>query len=147
MELKFLKFTGEFIDQYWDGAGNIIVRFYAYLDRGLALFNQTKNYVLLIFASYWTIKTMDIWISYGVSNKTLTIGIGVAAFFGIVFLVFLGRWYLFRAQKAQEFINARHGTITGWRGFNMQVFQVRLLMAMAEKMGVDVKKLEEELEQ
>ena len=123
-DYKPITFTDEFIKEYWDGNQNRIVRYQNYLRRGLSLFNETKNYILLLFGSYWTIKTSDYWLAFTIADSWLVVGLGIVAGTGLIALLFLGRWDLFRAQKATEFINNRHGTITGYNSYNMTIRRV-----------------------
>ena len=120
-EFKPITFTDEFITKFWDGTENKIVRYQSYLRRGFSLFNETKNYILLLFGSYWTIRTADYWLVLDIGDVWLILGLGFCAITGLVFLLYLGRWDLYKAQKATEFINNRHGSITGFQGFNMAV--------------------------
>lgn len=143
MKFRPITFSEEYHQKYWAGLPNTFVRYYAYLDRGFGVFNQAKNYILMIFGTYWTVKTMEWWIGTGYSEVMLVVGLGTLSFLGICFLVILGRWHMFKANKAIEFINSQT-TITGWDGYNMQVFNVSLMEAIAIKLGADVEKIKHE---
>ena len=134
-QFKPITFDDEFVTKYWDGPTNKIVRWWIYLRGGLSLFNEWKNYLLLAFGSYWTIKTADFWISIGISDTWLAVGVLIAMPLGIVTLLFLGRWQLFKTTKPAEFITARHASITGYQGFNMTVRMVELLEEINNKLG------------
>lgn len=140
-----ITFNEEYANMYWDGASNTFVRYYSYLDRGFELFNKTKNYLMLMFGTYWTIKTMDWWVQTGYSEGILIFGLIVVATFGIGFLVLIGRWHLFKAAQAIEYITQLKGTVTQYKGFNMAVYQLRLFEALAQERGIDTKKIFEDL--
>ena len=120
-QFKPIEFNEETLRQYWEGSSNLFARCYVYLQRGLSLFNETKNYILMLFGTYWTVKTMDYWIGTGYSDGFLMAGLGLIASVGIGFLILIGRWDLFRLSKAREFATTQHGTITKYDGFNMNV--------------------------
>ena len=82
-DFKPIIFNDEFIAKFWDGTQNRIVRYQSYLRRGFSLFNETKNYILLIFGSYWTIRTADYWLAQGMSDIWLMAGLGGCAFVGL----------------------------------------------------------------
>lgn len=132
-EFKPITFSDEFILKYWDGTQNRIIRYQAYLRRGLALFNEHKNYILMLFGSYWTIKTADYWLALEISDGWLVLGLGVTALIGLFGLVLLGRWHLFKAQKSEEFISTQRGSVTGYGGYNMSVRSLELLNDILEE--------------
>lgn len=101
------------------------------------MFNETKTYLYILFGGYWTIKTADYWLALGIGEIWLVLGIGALSLVGLVILLFFGRWDLFKAQKATEFIGQRHGSITGYAGFNMQVRMVELQELILEELKKD----------
>lgn len=144
-EFKPILFDEENLRKFWEGPSNRFARYYTYLQRGFGLFNETKNYILLLFGFYWTVKTADYWLNFEISDFWLIIGLIVAAIIGLGILLLAGRWDMFKLSKAKEFATTQHGTVTQYQGFNMTVWNVVLLEAIAEKLGVDIKKLKEEL--
>ena len=133
-EFKPITFTEEYASKYWDGTSNTVVRYYAYLQRGFALFNETKNYLMLIFGVYWTAKSMEWWLATGYSNGFLIIVLGIAATFGIGVLLVAGRWHLFKASKSIEYITQINGSVTQYQGYNMAVRQLELLEEISKKL-------------
>ena len=125
-EFKPITFSDEFILKYWDGAGNRIVRYQNYLQRGLMLFNEGKNYIFILFGLFWTTKATDWWLERNISDTWLILGLGILAVIGFIGLILVGRWHLFKASKATEVLNARHASITGYQSFNMTVKMVEL---------------------
>ena len=121
-EIKPITFDGAFIDKYWDGPSNFLARQYAYLQRGFGIVNEAKNYFLIIFGSFWTAKAITI-MGYSIDPRWTL----VAGAIGLPTLIFVGRWQLFKAQKAIEVVSARHGSVTGYNGYNMQIEQTQLL--------------------
>ncbi len=128
-----ITFTPEYIQKYWEGPQNIVVRYYAYLQRGFGLVNEAKNYIFIMFGSYWTVKSISL-LGFSLDPAWII----VAGILGLPVLVFLGRWYLFKAQKSAEYINTQHGSLTGFNPYNMQILQIALLTGIAKKLGVDV---------
>mgnify|MGYP001580363098 CR=1 FL=1 len=144
-DFKPITFSEEYTQKYWDGSSNRFARYYTYLQRGFGLFNETKNYLLMLFGSYWTIKTADYWINFGVSDTWLVTGLGILAIIGVGFLLMAGRWDLFKLSKAREFATTQHGSVTQYNSYNMAVFNIALMEAIAKKLGVDVETIKEEL--
>lgn len=133
-EFKQIEFDEETQQKYWEGGSNRFARLYTYLQRGFGLFNEAKNYILMLFGAYWTIKTMDIWVKYGFSETTLIVMLSLTAVFGIIFLVVIGRWELYKLSKAREFAVQQHGTVTRYDPYNMQVEQTKLLGEILEEL-------------
>lgn len=140
-DLKTIEGNSENLRKYWDGLENVFKRYTLYLRRGFALFNEAKNYILILFSTYWTIRTMDYWATFNISDLVLMLGLGGIALFGIGILILLGRWDLFKFQPASQFINTQHGDITQFKGFNMTVINTRMMIEIAKKLGVDTEKI------
>lgn len=133
-DFKPITFSEEYTQKYWDGSSNRFARYYTYLQRGFGLFNETKNYLLMLFGSYWTIKTADYWINFGVSDTWLVTGLGILAIIGVGFLLMAGRWDLFKLSKAREFATTQHGSVTQYNSYNMAVKQIELLEEINKKL-------------
>lgn len=118
-KFKPVEFSDEYIQRYWEGPSNAVARYYTYLQRGFGIVNESKNYFLIIFGSFWTAKAISI---LGVTVPPELFLIAGAV--GIPILVLVGRWHLFKASKSIEFMTALHGSVTGYQGFNIQVRQV-----------------------
>jgi hypothetical protein len=134
MEFKPITFTSEYIQKFWDGPTNRLARYYTYLQRGLSIFNEAKNYLLLLFGSYWTIRTMDLWIKLGYSDTALIIGVTICAIVGTVILIFLGRWELRKLSKTKDYAITTQGSVVGYDSYNMQVKQIELLENILKEM-------------
>lgn len=119
MDFKPIEFTGEMRVKYWDGRTNLLVRYWTYLREGLNLINESKNYLLLVFGSFWTAKVITI-AGYTI-NPNWTILAGVL---GIPTLTLLGRWNLYKANKPREYLVTNETTVTGYGAYNMSVRQV-----------------------
>ena len=119
--------SAENLRKYWEGKTNFFNRYYIYLQRGLGLFNEIKNYLMLLFGTYWTVKTMDYWVNLGFSDVTLTIGLGIAAMVGVGFLILMGRWEMMKLSKSREFINQQKASITGYNSYNLSIDQYDIL--------------------
>lgn len=118
---KPIEFDGELREQYWEGKSNTFVRYWAYLRGGLALVNEAKNYLLVVFGSFWTAKVIEVGGHSINPNWTLLAGL-----IGVPILILLGRWQLHKAAKPQEFMNTSKGTVIGYQAFNLQVSMLEL---------------------
>lgn|SRR3990167_842319 len=132
--LKLVTQSNEFIEKYWDGRVNMLARFWAYYERGLSLANQGK-YVIGIFG-------LGIFKSDLVVEGWMLIVSGLLQF---PILALMGRWHIYRVSKAVQVMTSRHEALLGFNGYNLQIYQAAVVAAMAEKMGIDVKKLEKKL--
>src|SRR3990167_10010516 len=145
-KFKLVTFSEEFMNKYVEGSSNRFARYYTYLQRGFGLFNETKNYILILFTTYWTVKTADYWLGFGISDLWLAGGLLGLAILGLGILLLVGRWDLYVLAKAREALNAKDGSILQFKGHNISVWNVNLMEAVAGKLGVDIEKLKEELE-
>ena len=118
--------SGEFLRKYWEGKENLFVRYFTYFIEGLNVAN-TGKYVLGILGV--GIFKSDIIFTWWV----LLLGV----VFGVPALCIIGRWNLFRANKARQFITNQHGNIVQWQDHNMIVAQVELLEILVEKLAPD----------
>lgn len=112
----YKKITDELAPLYWDGPSNVIARYYAYLQRGFGFVNEAKNYFLIFFGILWTNKVISFF-GYTIGTQWIVLG----GIIGIPCLVIVGRWQLFKAAKAVEFIGNRHGSVTGYNSYNMTI--------------------------
>lgn len=121
---------GDSIDlrrKYWIGRENFFIRQVTFLRSGLDLLNEAKNYILMLFGAYWTVRSMDWWLKTGLSELWLLMFIGIGCVIGLVVLLLVGRWNMFRADKARSYISQQHASPTQYQGHNMQVVSVQLL--------------------
>lgn len=118
---EYKKITDEQAPLYWDGMSNWVARNYAFLQQGYSFVNEAKNYIMIIFgaaltnkvATFFGFQIEPIWFLY-------------AGIIGLPCLMVAGRWRLYRANKAVDFIINRHGSVTGYSSFNMQVDVVNM---------------------
>ena len=130
-EFKQITNGEEFLNAYWEGPSNRFVRYWTYLRRGMGLFNEWKNYILVVFGTFLT---------YFFSGRLIEVfnlrlspfWILGAAVVGIGALLWLGHWDLYRASKPIEYINAQNGTITGYNQYNMTIQQLEILEEVRE---------------
>jgi hypothetical protein len=132
-------FSERFQKEYWYGKENMFIRLFTYLRSGFGLVNEARNYIFSALAVYWTVKTGDFW---GIHENWILL----AMFIGIPILVAVGRWDLYRASKARQFITTQHGSIVRFQTHNLQVLQTAILEEMAKKLGVDMEEVEKKLE-
>lgn len=106
---------------YWEGPQNRFIRYWTYLRTGMGFFNEWKNYILLAFGSYWTVKTSEYWLGWGLSESWLIVGFIIGMPLGLGVLLLLGHWHIYRANKPQEYFTTMTSNITKYDGFNMAV--------------------------
>lgn len=115
-EFQPITFSEEYHQKYWAGFSNIIVRYHSYLQRGLGLFNEAKYYILAFFGSIFAAEVVEVY-GYTIDSQWIVL----MAILGLPALILIGRWDLFKASKAREFINAQHASITGYNAYNMTI--------------------------
>lgn len=141
-EFRKITFSDEWANRYWEGASNRFSRYYTYLQRGFNLVNEAKNYFLLLLSTYWTIKLMDWWKNTGYTDIILVAGFVVLAIIGIVILIVVGRWELYRLSQAREFATTINGTIVGFNGYNVAVTN----LGIQEEILKNLKEISEKLD-
>ncbi len=140
-DFKKVDDSTENLARYWDGPSNRFARYFTYWQRGMGWLNEGRLYFYLFGGGLLASEFIEIF-GYKIPVELVL----VVAVVGIPIIILVGRWDLFKLNKARQFITTQHGNITKFQGHNMQVIQTMLLKALAEKMGVDVKKIEEEIE-
>ena len=114
-------------EKYWQGKENFIIRYITYLRRGNALFNEFKNYLMFIFASYWTIKTSDLWLGWALSETWLILGFATAVPIGLIIFLLMGRYDLHKMGKTTQYVNQMTGDIFQFKPLELSLEQVGLL--------------------
>lgn len=113
--------------KYWEGKENVVIRYITYLRRGNALFNEFKNYLMFIFASYWTVKTAEYWLKLGIPEYWLIIGFAILVPIGLVIFLLLGRYDLHKMGKTTQYVNQITGDIFQFKPMELSIEQVNLL--------------------
>lgn len=139
-QFKFIDSSIENLRKYWDGPSNRFSRYFTYWQRGMGWLNEARLYLYLLGGGIFASEFIEVF-GYKIPVELIMIG----AALGIPIIVLIGRWDLFKLNKAREFINSQYGSVIGYNNYNMQVLQVHLLEKIAEKLGVDTEKLKEEL--
>src|SRR3990167_5273934 len=105
----------KFANEYWQGQGNRIVRYYYYAQRGLGLLNEFKYLGAAIFGVYITMKfTNPIWLA-------------VMVIVSLPPLIIIGYWQLKRIARVSEWVGTHFGSVLGYNTYNIQVRQTKLL--------------------
>ena len=133
-DFKKVDWTPEYLDQYWNGTENWLVRQWTYFFNGINVVNQGKYLIGLLGLGIFKSDIVFTW-------YLLTLGVIIAT----PIITIVGRWDLFKATKARQFIQGQHGSITQFQSHNMNVTQTALLAALAEKLGVDVEKVKNDI--
>ena len=139
-QFKFIQFDPENLRRYWEGPSNRFARYFTYWQRGMGWLNEGRLYFYLFGGGLFAAEFIEVF-GYKIPVEAIIF----AAIIGIPIIIILGRWDLFKFNKAREFVTTQHGSITQYQGFNMTVLNTALMTAIAEKLGVDVNKLKEEL--
>lgn len=118
---------------YWTGRKNRIVRYWTYLERGFDLINKGRYFILAIFGVYIALKLINpLWL--------------VLMFIvGIPVMILIGRYYLHRVVKVQEWVNVTFGSVLGFNQYNIEVRQMELLEKQVELLEKIEKKLDNHL--
>lgn len=105
----------DWVEEYWEGNQNIINRYWTYLKKGLDLITEARYLIISILGGYAVLKlTNPLWL--------------VAMFVvSIPILTVVGRWYLIKVSKAQEFVTTVKGSVLGYKPYNLAVKQTELL--------------------
>ena len=140
-EFKPIIFSGETLRKFWDGPSNRFARYYTYLQKGFGIVNEAKNYILILFGTYWTIKTMSWWIDLGYSDNMLAVGLIIVALVGLGFLILIGRWDLFKLSKSREFAMVQHGSVTQFGIYNMTVKNLEIQEEQSKLLQEILKKI------
>ena len=122
-EFQRVQFDEKYARQYWEGPQNLFIRIYAYFREGVGLINEGKY--ILAFLGLGVFKS-DILFQWWMLTAGVIIGVPV--------LILVGRWDLYRANKARQFITTVHGSVTQWQGHNMAVEQTRMMAEILEEL-------------
>lgn len=133
-EFKKVDGSAEYLRQYWDGWSNILVRYWTYFMNGVNVVNEWKYIFVLLGVGVFKSDLVLPW-------YVLVVGIVI----GVPTICLIGRWNIFHANKAKQFIDTNHGNITQFQSHNMQVVRTAMTVAIAEKLGIDVQAIKEEL--
>lgn len=121
-EFKPIDLSAENLRMYWEGASNRFVRYLIYASRGFGRFNEISKYLQIVIGVVLTNKFVT-FLGYKIEPTWIVI----ASLVGIPVIMAIGRWDLFKAQKATEFINQQKASITGYNSYNMQIKQLEIL--------------------
>jgi len=106
--------------QFLQGAHNGGIRYYYYLENGLAILNEFRNLFLGILAIYIALK---------LTNPLLM----VAMFIPCLLILTIVGWYnVHKLTKVKEWLGMRFSTYYGIKNFNYQENQVLLLKEIKE---------------
>lgn len=109
--------------KYWEGKENFIIRYITYLRRGNGLFNEFKNYLMFIFASYWTVKTSDYWLGWALAESWLVIGFIILIPIGLLIFLLVGRYDLHKVSKTTEYIQQISGSLFQFKPLELGIEQ------------------------
>ena len=119
---------------YWEGRENYLIRYVTYLRRGNQLFNEFKNYIMFAFASYWTVKTSDIWLAWALSDSLLVAGFLILIPIGLGIFLLLGRYDLYKMNKTTDYVQTISGSIFKYKPMELSIEQVNLLKEIRDEL-------------
>ena len=112
----------DWLPELWEGRQNVFNRYWTYLKKGLDLITEARYLIISILGGYAVLKlTNPLWL---VSMFMVSIPI----------LIIVGRWYLIKVSKAQEFVTTVKGTVLGYRPYNLTVEQNQLLKQILKEL-------------
>lgn len=102
-------------DKYLKGRHNQFIRFYFYLESGMALLDQFRNMFLAVIALYFTLKLENpLWMV-------------VMIIPGMIIMTLLGRYNIHKLSKMKEWLGLRFSSHFAIRSFNYNQKQYELL--------------------
>ena len=105
----------DWVEEYWEGNQNIVNRYWTYLKKGLDLITEARYLIISILGGYAVLKfTNPLWL----------VGMFLVS---IPILIVVGRWYLIKVSKAQEFVTTVKGSVLGYKPYNLTLKQTELL--------------------
>lgn len=107
--------------EHWKGAKNKIVRYYFYVQRGLALLNEFRYLIMAILAVY---ALLDM------KNPLVMLMMFVVA---VPVLIFLGWLYTFHMAKTMDFLNVKFSTHFSKYNIDLQERQTNALERIDKK--------------
>lgn len=106
---------------FWNGLTNIAVRYYFYIQRGLALLNEFRYLIMAILAVYAILDLKIWWI------------MPVMFFVSIPVLIVLGWVYTHRMAKVMDYLNTHYSTHFSKYNIQLQEEQLDILREIKEK--------------
>lgn len=113
----------EQIDQYWNGKTNHLIRYYFYVQRGLALFNEFRYLFMVIFGIYVALK-MDnpVWLA-------------IMFVVSMPVLIFAGWLSVHRISKVIDWLSVKFSTHWQMYSYSLQEEQNRLIKKIITMLG------------
>lgn len=102
---------------YWDGFKNKAIRFYFYVQRGLALLNEARYLIMGIFALYYTLR---------LDNPFILVGMFAIA---IPVLIILGWLSVHHIGKVIDWLNIQYST-------HFSRYQITLLEEIRDELRI-----------
>lgn len=126
MEAEFEKIDRKnFLNIYWAGRHNLLIRWWVYLIHGLEMVNQFKYVLAAIISGYVILKITDpVWM--------VIVGIAV-----VPPLIVVGRWQLQKAAKVEQYVTMEYGNVLKWSDYNVKVETFKKL----EEILIELKKI------
>jgi hypothetical protein len=108
--------------KYWDGNKNKAIRYYFYMQKGLALLNEFRYLLMAIFMFYHFLKIDNILI------------IPIMFVVCVPCLAFLGHMAVHQMDKVMEYLNIEYATHFSRHNIDLQEKQLKVLKGIEDKM-------------
>ena len=108
-------------NDYWNGNQNKVIRYYFYIQKGLALLNELRYLIMAIFALYMILKLDNIFL------------MPLMFLIALPVLIFLGWLDVHHMAKVREFLNIKYSTHYSKRNFDLQEQRNKILIDLLPK--------------
>jgi hypothetical protein len=112
--------------KYWDGNDNKAIRYYFYIQRGLALLNEFRYLIMAVLAVYALLKLEDWWL------------MPIMFFGSIPVLLFLGWISVHRMSRVMDYLSVQFGTHFGRYSVELQEKTLEVLEKLEKKLNTPV---------
>jgi len=106
--------------EYWKGGKNKTIRYYFYVQQGLALLNEFRYLIMSVLAIYALLKLEDWWM------------MPIMFFTALPFLCMLGWVSVHHVQKVMEWLNIKYTTHYSLYNIELQEQQLQILQEIRE---------------
>ena len=108
--------------KYWDGGLNHSIRFYFYIQRGLALLNEFRYLVMIVMATYALLRLENPWL------------MPIMFFASLPVLLVFGHISVHTMSKVMDFLGVQFGTYQSKRSLELQEQTLEALNKLNERL-------------
>lgn len=118
-----MRISPEHRKQYWDGDGNKIIRYYFYIQKGLALLNEFRYLIMAVMAIYALLKLDNPWLM-----PIMFLG-------SIPVLLVLGYISVHYMSTVMDYLGIQFGTHFGRRSVELQEETLAAIQKLNERLS------------